>query len=585
MRQQHYLLPTLRDVPADAEVHSHQLMLRAGLMRQLASGIYTYLPLGYKVLRKVENIVREEMDRAGGQEIQMPAIHPAELWRETGRWDVYGPELMRLHDRHDREFALGPTHEEVVTGLLRDDVKSYKKLPLNVYQIQNKFRDERRPRFGVLRSREFLMKDAYSFDVSEEGLAASYEAMYTAYMAIFERCGLDFRPVEADSGAIGGTGTHEFMVLSDIGEDTIAYCDSCLYAANLEKAEVAITDYEQIDVVQPKQVKEQNSSESEKKQNKIHTPQMRTIEQLTQFLQVDKKNIVKTVAFNVDGQNVLVLTRGDYSINDIKVKNLLNAEIVELVDEAKIVTDLHSVPGYIGPVDVEDVKIIADFSVKGMQGAVVGANEQDTHMYNVTPDQDFMVEQYADLREIEAGDPCPRCQGHIQFARGIEVGHVFKLGTKYSEAMGASFLDENGKSKPMIMGCYGIGVSRTLAAIIEQNHDENGLMWPMSVAPFHVHLIVVSMKDEQQKQLAEDMYAKLQREGFDVLFDDRNERPGVKFKDADLIGIPMRVTIGKKASEGIVECKLRRSGDMDEIAVDKLMPYLHEKRGAYDDIC
>ncbi|GGK13485.1 proline--tRNA ligase [Caldalkalibacillus thermarum] len=561
MRQQHYLIPTLRDIPADAEVVSHQLMLRAGLIRQLASGLYTYLPLAQKVLKKIQAIIREEMDKAGAQEILMPALHPAEIWQETGRWDVYGPELMRLYDRHERQFALGPTHEEVVTALVRDEIKSYKRLPMTVYQIQTKFRDERRPRFGVLRAREFIMKDAYSFDTSHEGLDESYRKMYEAYQAIFSRCGLNFRAVEADSGAIGGTGTHEFMVLSDVGEDTIAYCDSCQYAANIEKAEVNQRDYRQIESTgQPME--------------KVNTPQAKTVTELVDMLDVSPRQIIKAVALDVDGQVVVALVRGDFELNEVKVKNLFGADRVELLDEERIRAELGSEPGFIGPIGLDGAKIIADHSVKGMQDAVTGANEKDKHYIHVSVGRDFAVERYEDLRQITEGDACPRCEGTIRFAKGIEVGHVFKLGTKYSEAMGATFLDENGHQQPMIMGCYGIGVTRLLAAIIEQHHDEHGIIWPRAVAPFDIHLISVNMKDDMQRELAEQLYVKLQQAGFDVLYDDREERAGVKFKDADLIGIPLRVTVGKKAGDGIVECKLRRTGETEEIKADELIQIL-----------
>jgi len=564
MRQQNYLIPTLRDLPSDAEVTSHQLMLKAGLIRQLASGVYTYLPIGQKVLRKVQEIVRQEMDRAGGQEILMPALHPAELWKESGRWNVYGPELMRLKDRHDREFALGPTHEEVVTGLLRDEVKSYKKLPVTVYQIQTKYRDERRPRFGVLRSREFIMKDAYSFHTSQESLDQTYQDMYNAYTAIFSRCNLNFRAVEADSGAIGGTGTHEFMVLSDIGEDTIAYSDQSDYAANIEKAVVITKEYDQIT---PAEVKERE---------KVDTPNVKTIEELSRFLNVDPKQIIKTVAFEVDGEMVIALVRGDYEINDIKLKNICQASIVEMLAEERIVKELHSIPGFLGPIGLKDIKIYADYSVKGMLDGVVGANEKDKHFVHVQPERDFSLEGYFDLRNIVEGDPSPDGQGTIRFAEGIEVGHVFKLGTKYSELMGATYLNDQGKEQPMIMGCYGIGVSRTVAAIVEQHHDEHGIVWPLSVAPFQVHVIAVNSKDETQMEVAEKLYQDLLAQGIEVLFDDRNERAGVKFKDADLIGIPLRITVGKRAGEQIVECKVRKSGESSEIPVHEINAFLQQ---------
>lgn len=564
MRQQHYLVPTLRDVPNDAEVVSHQLMLRAGLIRQLASGVYSYLPLGLKVLRRVQEIIRDEMDKTGAQEVLLPAIHPAELWKETGRWDVYGPELMRFKDRHDREFALGPTHEEVITDIIRNEVKSYKKLPMNMYQIQTKYRDERRPRFGVLRSREFIMKDAYSFNASEESLDQSYQSMYDAYTAIFTRCGLNFRAVEADSGAIGGTDTHEFMVLSEIGEDTIAYSDSSTYAANIEKASVSTTEYEQITADEGNEVKE------------IETPAVKTIDSLVAFLQIDAKQIIKTIACQVDNQIIVALVRGDYELNETKLKSLHHADMVELLSPEKVVQELQSIPGFLGPIGLDHVKIVADYSVKGMRGAVVGANKKDKHLLHVQPGRDFEVEGYYDLRNVIEGDPSPCGQGLITFAEGIEVGHVFKLGTKYSKAMGATILDENGKEQPILMGCYGIGVTRTLAAIVEQNHDQDGIIWPASVAPFQIHLVTVNTKDDTQVELADRLYNHLQLKGYDVLYDDRKERPGVKFKDADLIGLPLRLTVGKKASEQVIECKVRRTGDMDEVLVDKLDEFIEQ---------
>lgn len=565
MRQSNYLFPTLRESPADAEVISHQLMLRAGLIRQLASGVYTYLPLGLKAIRRVQEIVREEMDKAGAQEMLMPAIHPAELWQESGRWDVYGPELMRLKDRHERDFALGPTHEEVVTSLFRDEIKSYKQLPMNVYQIQTKFRDERRPRFGVLRSREFIMKDAYSFDLDEEGLALSYQKMYDAYTAIFTRLGLNFRAVEADSGAIGGTDTHEFMVLSEIGEDTIAYCTECHYAANLEQAEVIQQEYEQLNSKEPLAL------------TKVDTPGTRTIQDLSRFLQVEPKQIIKALAYQVDEQIVLALIRGDYELNEVKLKNIFSASVVQLLPEEEVMNKLASYPGTIGPIGLENVKVVADYSIKGMNDGVLGTNQKDVHYLHAVPERDFEVEGYFDLRNVMEGDQCPRCQGTITFAEGIEVGHVFKLGTKYSEILGATYLDESGKDKPMVMGCYGIGISRTVAAIIEQHHDQDGIIWPLAAAPFQIHLLTANAKNEVQTNLAEQVYQQLIDKGFEVLYDDRNERAGVKFKDADLLGLPIRLTVGKKADEGILECKLRRTGKMEEVKVEQLVKYVQEQ--------
>ncbi|MDQ0253676.1 prolyl-tRNA synthetase [Evansella vedderi] len=564
MKQNTYLAPTLRDIPSDAEVKSHQLMLRAGLIRQSTSGVYSFLPLGLKVLKKVENIIREEMNRAGAQELLMPAIQQAELWQESGRWEAYGPELMRLNDRHGRQFALGPTHEEVITTLVRDDVHSYKKLPMTLYQIQNKFRDERRPRFGVLRSREFLMKDAYSFDATAEGLDVSYEKMYDAYNKIFTRCGLDFRAVVADSGAIGGKETHEFMVLTEVGEDTIAYSDQSDFAANIEIAPVKVTYTK--------------SDETLRELESVETPGKKTIEDVSSFLNVTKDKLIKSVLFIVDDEPVLVLVRGDHEVNDVKVKHLFDAQIVEMATEEETKNWMNCIPGYVGPVKVpKGVKVVADHAVEAIVNGVCGANEENKHFINVNVERDFSVEQFADLRNIQEGDPSPDGKGTIRFKEGIEVGHVFKLGTKYSEAMGANFLDENGKNKPMIMGCYGIGVSRTVAAIIEQHHDDDGIVWPATVSPFDIHLVPVNMKQEDQKNLAEELYDQLGEERFEVLFDDRPERPGVKFKDADLFGFPIRITVGKKASEGIVELKVRKTGETLEIHKDNLLDTIKEK--------
>ncbi|MFC0472020.1 proline--tRNA ligase [Halalkalibacter kiskunsagensis] len=563
MRQRNYLSPTLRDVPADAEIKSHQLMLRAGLIRQTASGIYSYLPLGKKVLRKVEEVIRDEMDATGGQEVLMPAIQPAELWEESGRLGDYGPELMRLKDRHNRDFVLGATHEEVITTLVRDDVQSYKKLPMNLYQIQTKYRDERRPRFGVLRSREFIMKDAYSFDTSKEGLDESYEKMYDAYQNIFSRCNLNFRAVEADSGAIGGTDTHEFMVLSEIGEDTIAYSNESDFAANIEIA--------------PVRVSYTKSEEAFGELQLVNTPNVKTIDEVTSFLGVNSSNTIKSLLYILDEQPVLVLVRGDHEVNEIKVGNVLGKASIELATPEQTATILGCETGYIGPINVSDsVKVIADHAVEFIVNGVCGANEAGKHYKNVNPSRDFQVSCYEDLRLIQEGDPSPDGKGTIQFAMGIEVGHVFKLGTKYSEALGAKYLDENGKSQTMIMGCYGIGVSRTVAAIVEQHHDENGIVWPASVAPFDIHLVTINVKDEEQKQLGEELYQTLKQERYEVLFDDRPERAGVKFKDSDLIGLPIRIGVGKKASESIVEVKVRKTGDMIEVHVSELVETLNK---------
>ncbi|MFD0049345.1 proline--tRNA ligase [Actinomycetes bacterium NPDC127524] len=563
MKQSNTLIPTLRETPSDAEIKSHQLLLRAGYMRQNSSGVYSFMPLGIKVLQKIESIVREEMEEAGAVELLMPALQQAEFWQESGRWYTYGPELMRLRDRNDREFALGATHEEVITSLIRDEVKSYKRLPLTLYQIQTKFRDEKRPRFGLLRGREFIMKDAYSFHSNQESLDEVYKKIFNAYSAIFRRCGLDFRAVIADSGAMGGKDTHEFMVLSDVGEDTIAYSDSSDYAANIEMAPVT-GSYKQ-------------SDEALAEMEKVHTPGQKTIEEVSGFLGLDQKKCIKSLLFKVDDKFVLVLVRGDHEVNDIKLKNLYSASVVELADPGLTKELLGSSAGSLGPVSVsKDIEIIADQAVISMANAVCGANEEGYHFSNVNAGRDFTVSRYEDLRFIQEGDVSPDGNGTIKFAKGIEVGHVFKLGTRYSEAMGAAFLDENGRSQPMIMGCYGIGVSRTLAAVAEQYNDENGLVWPADLAPYQVHVIPVNMKDSTQSELAGDIYASLKKEGFDVLMDDRQERPGVKFADSDLIGVPVRITVGKKASEGIIEMKIRKTGEVLELKLDEISAKLQE---------
>ncbi|MGG3005287.1 proline--tRNA ligase [Geobacillus stearothermophilus] len=557
MRQSQAFIPTLREVPADAEVKSHQLLLRAGFIRQSASGVYTFLPLGQRVLQKIEAIIREEMNRIGGMELLMPALQPAELWQQSGRWYSYGPELMRLKDRHERDFALGPTHEEMIAAIVRDEVKTYKRLPLVLYQIQTKFRDEKRPRFGLLRGREFMMKDAYSFHTSKESLDETYNDMYNAYSNIFRRCGLNFRAVIADSGAIGGKDTHEFMVLSDIGEDTIAYSDASDYAANIEMAPV-VTTYEK-------------SSEPPAELKKVATPGQKTIDEVASYLQVSPERCIKSLLFNVDGRYVLVLVRGDHEANEVKVKNVLDATVVELATPEETERVMGAPVGSLGPIGVsEAVMVIADHAVAAIVNGVCGANEEGYHYIGVNPDRDFAVSQYADLRFVQEGDPSPDGKGTIRFARGIEVGHVFKLGTKYSEAMNAVYLDENGQTKTMIMGCYGIGVSRLVAAIAEQFADENGLVWPASVAPFHIHLLTANAKSDEQRALAEEWYEKLGQAGFEVLYDDRLERAGVKFADSDLIGIPVRVTVGKRAGEGIVEVKVRKTGETFDVPVGEL---------------
>jgi prolyl-tRNA synthetase len=568
MKQSKMLIPTLRDVPADAEIKSHQLLLRAGFMRQTASGVYSYLPLAKKVLQKVEQIVREEMDAIDGSELLMPTLQPAELWQETGRWYNYGSELFRIKDRHARDFALGPTHEEVITSLVRDGINSYKKLPLTLYQIQTKFRDEARPRFGILRGREFIMKDAYSFHASKESLDITYNDMVAAYSNIFRRCGLNFRAVIADSGAIGGKNSQEFMVLTDVGEDTIAFSNESDFAANIEMA--------------PVEVQYELSNEEKVSLEKVETKEQKTIEEISQFLHVPKEKCLKSLLFKVDEKFVLVVVRGDHEVNDIKVKNLLDAKIVELATPEETLNVLKAEVGSVGPIGLTgEVEIIADQAVGYVVNGVCGANETDYHYTGVNIERDFKVSQMADLRFIQEGDTSPDGKGTIQFAEGIEVGHVFKLGTVYSESMKATYLDENGKSQPMIMGCYGIGVSRTVAAIVEQHHDDNGIIWPVSVTPFEVHLIPINMKTDSQKELADQIYNKLNKESVSVLYDDRNERPGVKFADSDLFGFPIRITVGKKAEEGIVELKLRKSGETVEVAIDAIVDVIKEQLKSY----
>ncbi|SFS54563.1 proline--tRNA ligase [Marininema halotolerans] len=563
MRQQKMLIPTLRNVGEEAQMASHRWMLRAGMIRQMAAGVYSYLPLAYRSLRKVEQIVREEMDRIGAQELLLPALTTAELWQETGRWDTYGAELVKLHDRHEREFLLGPTHEEVITHLVRNEVNSYKKLPIALYQIQTKFRDERRPRSGLLRGREFLMKDAYSFHGDHETLDATYQDMYNAYQRIFTRLGLDFRAVEADSGAMGGSENHEFMVLSESGEDTLVMCNACDYAANLETAYVGEKQEQTIDR------KEVPPME------KVATPGASSIQAVSQFLDKQPTELVKSLLFIADEQPVLVLLRGDHEANEVKVKQVMEARHCELADDETVQRVTGAPIGFVGPVGLGDeVTILADHGVKRLQDPVLGANEKDAHFIHALPERDFRVDRYGDLRTVVEGDACPRCDGTFRFARGIEVGHVFKLGTRYSDDMGATFLNPQGKEESLIMGCYGIGISRVLAAIVEQQHDEHGIIWPSAVAPFQVHLIAVNVKDEAQVKLADSLYEKLTGMGIQVLYDDRPDRAGAKFKDADLIGIPLRVIVGKKAAEGTIEYKLRRTGESGELNSDELTSQL-----------
>lgn len=549
MRLSGLLMPTLRETPAEAEILSHRLMLRAGLIRKLAAGVYSYMPMGLRALKKVENIVREEMDRAGANELLMSALLPAEAYMASGRWDVFGPEMFRLHDRHDRDFCLGPTHEEIFAETVKGAVRSYKQLPLTLYQIQTKYRDERRPRFGVLRSREFIMKDAYSFDLTEEGLDVSYKKMYDAYCRIFDRMGLDYVVVDADSGAMGGSGSQEFMVKSEVGEDVIAHCEACGYTANEEKAECVPDSFE--------------FAENDKPMEKKDTPEAHTIEQLVNFLGVDARNFAKTIIYKIDGKYVAAMVRGDREVNEVKLKNLVGGVDIELAEPFAVREITHAEVGFAGPIGLE-IPVYADHEVMKMHSMVIGANETDKHFINVEPCRDFTPDKVADLRVAVDGDICPRCGKRIDTFHGIEVGHIFKLGTKYAKALGVSFPTESGEERTAIMGSYGIGINRCIAAAIEQNSDENGIVWPVSIAPYHVSVIPVNVKDETISALAEKIYAELLEKGIEAIIDDRDERPGVKFKDCDLTGIPLRITVGKKAGEGIVEYKVRGAEGFEE---------------------
>ncbi len=557
MRTSQVLIPTLREDPGEAETVSHRLMLRAGMIRKLAAGIYTYLPLGLRVIRKIEHIVREEMNRAGGQELLMPIASPAELWRETGRWDFYGKELLRFKDRHERDFCLGPTHEEVITDLFRREVRSYRQLPLNFYQIQTKFRDEIRPRFGLMRGREFIMKDAYSFDKDESDAKVSYQKVYDAYNRIFTRCGLTFRPVEADTGLIGGSSSHEFMVLADTGEETVVYSDTGTYAANVERAEVAESS--------------DGNGHDLRPLTAINTPQRRTVEEVTRFLKIAPQQLVKTLLYMAENDPVAILVRGDHDVNEIKVKRLLAVTDLELAAPDKVQELTGATVGYAGPVGLKGVRILADQAIKHLRNFVIGANKTDTHFVDANVGRDFTVDQFGDLRNAQAGDVSPRGDGTLRTAKGIEVGHVFMLGTKYSEAMSAKFLDAQGQEQLAVMGCYGIGVSRTAAAAIEQNHDAKGIIWPIPIAPFLIHLLPVS-QSQPVMQLAQQLYGSLTEAGVDVLWDDRDERAGVKFNDADLIGAPFHLVLGDKGlTQGVVEIKSRRTGQTTRVPPDAVL--------------
>lgn len=553
MKMSNLLMPTLREVPAEAEIASHRLMLRAGMIRKLAAGIYSYLPLGLRTLKKVEEIVREEMDRAGAQELLMSALLPAEAYQASGRWEVFGPSMFKLKDRGDRDFCLGPTHEELFTQCVIDNVKSYKEYPMTLYQIQTKYRDEGRPRFGVIRSREFVMKDAYSFDLDQKGLDESYQKMYDAYNRIFTRLGLDFTVVDADSGAMGGSGSQEFMVKSPVGEDGIAYCDACGYAANYEKCECIPEAVEQI--------------EGDFEMEKIVTPNAHTIDELVESLGMSATNFAKTIIYKADDKYIAAMVRGDRDVNEVKLKNLVGCtDDLELAEPAMVREITRAQVGFAGPVDL-GIPVYADKEVELMKNFVVGANETDMHYKNVNMGRDFTPDVVADIRVVVTGDKCPKCGGTIKSEQGIEVGHIFKLGTKYSDALGLKYLDESGKQQTVIMGCYGIGVTRCVAAAVEQLHDDNGIIWPVSIAPYQAIVVPANYKDEEQMKAAEKLYNELCDAGIETLLDDRSERAGVKFKDADLIGIPVRVVVGKKLGEGIVEYKERKMDSAVEIAL------------------
>mgnify|MGYP003276935755 FL=1 len=562
--------PTLREIPADAVVVSHQYMLKAGMMRKISNGLYAFLPLAWRSIRKIEDIIREEMAKIGCQEIMMPIVQPAELWQETGRWAVFGPEMFKLKDRHDHEYCLGPTHEELITALTRMDTSSYKQLPVSLFQIQNKYRDEKRPRFGLMRSREFIMKDAYTFDADEEGLDKQYKLMYDAYTRIFTRCGLHFRPVIADTGAIGGSGSHEFEVIADAGEADIVYCTSCDFAANVE-------------AVQPKAVSQHIHNDKEKEL--VSTPGQHTISMVCEYLHAPVSQSIKAVVYKLDDKVVLVMVRGDHEVNEVRLQNIYHAVNVGMASDE----DLKAcglTAGYISPIGLktsDKFDIVVDASVMEMEDACCGGNQKDMHYIHVNPKRDFPNVRVDTIRLIDTHDVCPVCGGHIEMKKGIEVGQVFKLGTKYSEALGCNFLDQNGKSHPMVMGCYGIGVTRTVAASIEQNHDEDGIIWPINIAPYEAVIVPFNTKDEEVMKAAKELYEALNTSRDEIVLDDRKGRAGPKFKDADLIGYPVRVTIGKKLKEnGTVEIKIRRTGEVIEVpfaeAAEKVNSVLNSLR-------
>lgn len=560
MRMSKMYMPTLKEDPAEAELSSHRLLLRAGMIRRLVSGIYSYLPLGYRTIRKVENIVREEMDKAGSQELLMSAVQPKELWESTGRWESFGPEMWKLNDRHSREFCLGPTHEEYFTDLIKGEITSYKQLPLNLYQIQTKYRDEKRPRFGLMRSREFIMKDAYSFDIDEKAMEESYKEMWKTYEKIFTRLNLDFRVVEGDSGTMGGSGSHEFVAMSDAGEGVMVYCNQCEYAATDEKAYVVY----QVD----------NEGEEERELEKVHTPGLRTIEDLVNFFDMDESSFAKALVYNVDGEAVVVVIPGDRDLNEVKLCNYLgvSSHDIEMADEEMIYQVSNAHQGFTGPVGLkEGTRLLVDSRITKMKNLIVGGNETDYHIKNVNYGRDFQGELVEDLLLIEEGDNCPECGSKLKIDRGIEVGHIFQLGRKYSQGLNAKFLDENGRENSFLMGSYGIGITRSVAAIIEQHHDDNGIIWPLNLAPYHVIITVINAKNKEQIDLGEELYRALVDEGIEVLLDDRRDRPGVKFNDRDLIGIPIRITVGRDAGDSIVEYSLREDGENQDLHKDEIL--------------
>ncbi len=563
MRMSQLVAPTLREDPSEAEVVSHKLLLRAGFIRKLAAGVYTFLPLGFRVLNKVANIVREEMNRAGAQEVFMPVLLPAELWQETGRWDMYGKELFRIQDRHEREFCLGPTHEEVITDLVRNSIRSYRNLPVNLYQIQTKFRDEIRPRFGLMRGREFIMKDAYSFHTSEEDLDKEYQNMYQTYCRIFERMGLKYRVVEADTGLIGGGFSQEFMVLADTGEEEIFYCDKCDYAASRESAGVG--KYRM-------GAQEKDKEKDKEKVKEIHTPGAKTIEEVTAFLKAKPEQMIKTLIYETESGPVAGLVRGDHALNEAKLKKVLGVEDLKLASE-KVIKKVTRAPlGFAGPIGLKGVRIVADTAVPLIEHGITGANKKDYHVVNVSYGRDYKAELVGDIRYALHSDVCPRCdKGKFKVVRGIEVGHIFKLGTKYSARMNCVYLDENNQEKPMIMGCYGIGIGRTAQAAVEQSHDKDGVIWPRAIAPFCAAVVPVNSSDESQMKAAQKIYDEGRMAGLEMILDDREQRVGVKLKDIDLMGIPIKLIVGKALKEGKIEIKLRKTGETKLVAVEKTL--------------